>query len=239
MSSGCPEGHTTIGGVRSYRQYCALARALDLVGDRWSLLIVRELMIRDACRYTDLLNGLPGIATNLLADRLRWLERVGVLEREDAPPPVATTLFRLTPRGRELEPVLFELIRWGGELMIPGPVEGDAFLSHWLIPPVRVYLADQDPDGPRVAIELRADDLDPLTIEAERGRLTTRPGAAEDPDMTLTGTAHIILGVLSGMLDLDTAQSLGLRCDGDPQTLARVQRGADGSRAAPTSPGGC
>ena len=77
-------------------------RALDVVGDRWTLLIVRELALRGACRYTDLRNGLPGIATNLLADRLRELENAGVVAREEAPPPIATTLFRLTPRGEEL-----------------------------------------------------------------------------------------------------------------------------------------
>ena len=85
--------------MRSYGQFCGLAKALDVIGDRWTLLIVRELLIRGACRYTDLRNGLPGIATNLLAERLRELEEAGVIEREEAPPPIATTLFRLTPRG--------------------------------------------------------------------------------------------------------------------------------------------
>src|SRR5690242_12900964 len=83
--------------MRTYRQYCGLARALDLVGDRWTLLIVRELLILGPSRYTDLRNGLPGIATNLLVDRLRELEEAGLVEREQAAPPVATALFRLTP----------------------------------------------------------------------------------------------------------------------------------------------
>ena len=76
--------------MRSYGQYCSIAKALDVVGDRWTLLIVRELLIRGACRYTDLKDGLPGIATNLLADRLRELESAGLIRREEAPPPVAT-----------------------------------------------------------------------------------------------------------------------------------------------------
>ena len=92
--------------MRSYDEYCAVAKSLDVVGDRWTLLIVRELAIRGACRYTDLRNGLPGIATNLLAERLRELEHAGVIARENAPPPIATTLFRLTPRGEQLRPVL-------------------------------------------------------------------------------------------------------------------------------------
>src|ERR1700756_674944 len=99
--------------MRSYNEYCAIAKSLDVVGDRWTLLIVRELAERGACRYTDLRHGLPGIASNLLAERLRELEQAGVITREDAPPPIATTLFRLTPRGEELRPALANLIRWG------------------------------------------------------------------------------------------------------------------------------
>jgi DNA-binding HxlR family transcriptional regulator len=91
--------------VRHYGQYCALARALDVVGDRWTLLIIRELSIRP-CRYTDLRDGLPGIATNLLADRLKSLEAAGVIASEAAPPPVATTLYRLTDRGMALLPAM-------------------------------------------------------------------------------------------------------------------------------------
>src|ERR1700734_3222557 len=92
--------------MRSYGQFCSIAKALDVVGDRWSLLIIRELSIRDGLRYTDLKDGLPGIATNLLADRIRELEAAGLIRREEAPPPVATTLFHLTQAGRELRPSL-------------------------------------------------------------------------------------------------------------------------------------
>src|ERR1017187_2932151 len=99
--------------MRSYRQYCSIAKALDAVGDRWTLLIIRELLIRGGCRYTDLKNGLPGIATNLLSDRIRELEAAGLIRREDAPPPIATTLFHLTAAGAELQPVLHALGRWG------------------------------------------------------------------------------------------------------------------------------
>src|SRR5262249_56563671 len=99
--------------MRSYGQYCGLAKALDVIGDRWTLLIVRELLIRGACRYTDLRNGLPGIATNLLAERLRELEDAEIIAREEAPPPVATTLFRLTARGAALDAVVEQIGRWG------------------------------------------------------------------------------------------------------------------------------
>src|SRR6476661_7189156 len=103
--------------MRSYGQYCSIARALDLVGDRWTLLIVRELLLQGACRFTDLKNGLPGIATNLLSTRLKELEDAGLVAREDAPPPVATVLYTLTDRGLALEPVLKALGLWGLQLM--------------------------------------------------------------------------------------------------------------------------
>ncbi|MFE2481583.1 winged helix-turn-helix transcriptional regulator [Streptomyces sp. NPDC059389] len=105
--------------MRTYGQYCGIAKTLDTVGDRWTLLIVRELFALGPCRHTDLRNGLPGIASNLLVDRLRELEEAGLIHREAAPPPVATTLFSLTERGRELEPVLRELSRWGMPLSCP------------------------------------------------------------------------------------------------------------------------
>src|SRR5258708_34501241 len=107
------------------------------MGARGNLLIVRELLLQGACRYTDLHNGLPGIATNLLAERLRDLEREGIITREEAPPPIATTIFRLTPRGQQLETTLFELGRWGAPLMTDSD-EQDAFRAQWLALPIRL-----------------------------------------------------------------------------------------------------
>src|SRR5258707_7479750 len=130
--------------MRSYKQYCAIARALDVIGDRWNMLIVRELLLQGDCRYTDLLDGLPGIATNLLAERLRDLEREGIVTREEAPPPIATTLFRLTPRGQQLKTILFELGRWGAPLMAE-PDEQDAYRSYWL---ASLLVSDRTPDQP-------------------------------------------------------------------------------------------
>src|SRR5436309_6373657 len=139
--------------MRSYAEYCAIAKSLDVVGDRWTLLIVRELALRGACRYTDLRNGLPGIASNLLAERLRELERAGVIAREDAPPPIATGLFRLTPWGEQLRPVLEGLIRWGIPLMAEQNPE-DAVRSHWLTWALELTLSDRQPSGSPFTIEL-------------------------------------------------------------------------------------
>jgi DNA-binding HxlR family transcriptional regulator len=207
--------------VRSYRQYCSLARALDVIGDRWTLLIVRELLLRGACRYTDLRDGLPGIATNLLADRLRELEQAGLVTREDAPPPIAATLFRLTVRGEELEPAVYALARWGIPLMA-GDDADDAFRGHWLTFPVGLYLADRTPDRPAITIELRMGEQ-LMHLETVDGAVHVRPGSAEHPNAVLTGTPRLVLGVLTGMLELDDARDLGLRYAGDQEAVRRVQ----------------
>jgi DNA-binding HxlR family transcriptional regulator len=212
--------------VRSYGQFCAIARALDVVGDRWSLLIVRELLFRGACRYTDLLHGLPGIATNLLGERLRALEEARVVYREDAPPPIATTLYHLTERGQALRPVIVELARWGVPLMAD-PADNDAFRSYWLAYPVTLYFGDQPGDGSRISIEARVGD-ESVTIETVDGMLNVRPGEAEDPELVLSGHPQLIVGALTGKLPLPAAQARGLTYDGDPVALERLH-----TRAAP------
>ncbi len=206
--------------MRSYEQYCALAKALDVIGDRWTLLIVRELLVRGPSRYTDLRNGLPGIATNLLVDRLRELEEAGIVRREAAPPPIATTLFQLTARGEALEPVLRELGRWGGPLLAKRAA-ADAFRSHWLALPAKAHMKDRKPDRPPVTLEVRAGD-EPLVIEAVDGTVRTRVGSASSPDAVLTGPPELVVGVLIGRVDLADAPA-GLKYEGDPKVLRRLQ----------------
>ena len=206
--------------MRSYGEYCAIAKALDVVGDRWTLLIIRELALRGPCRYTDLRGGLPGIATNLLADRLRELERAGVIAREDAPPPIATALFRLTPRGEELRPVLDGLLQWGLPLMTEQAPE-DAVRSHWLAAALGLLLTDRRPDGSPVTIELQTGDQ-PIVIETRDGAIATRLGRAGRADATLTGPPRPILGLLLGRLALADAKAGGVDFHGDPAVLERV-----------------
>ena len=206
--------------MRSYGQYCSIAKALDVVGDRWTLLIVRELLIRGACRYTDLRNGLPGIATNLLADRIRELESAGLIRREDAPPPVATTLFHLTEAGAELLPVLDAIGRWGIRYMT-APADGDEFRGHWFTFPVSVFLHDRDPDGPPVSIELRTASSSAV-IEISGGSACTRLGTAAAPDLILQGEPRLILALFSGHLTAAEAAGSGLEVSGDAGVLHRV-----------------
>jgi len=215
--------------MRSYDEYCAMAKSLDVVGDRWTLLIVRELELRGACRYTDLRNGLPGIATNLLAERLRELERAGVIAREDAPPPVATALFRLTPRGEQLRPVLEGLIRWGVPLMTEQDSD-EAVRSHWLAWALELMLSDRQADGSPITIELQTGDS-PIVIETRDGEIRTRLGPADNPDATLTGPPMPILGLLLGLHELADAETQGVTYHGEPTLLDRI--GAHVLAAAP------
>lgn len=207
--------------MKSYNQYCGLAKALDVVGDRWALLLIRELLIREACRYTDLREGLPGIATNLLADRLKELEAAGIVIREAAPPPVATALFRLTERGRALAPAVEALGQWGAPLLAKAK-RTDAFRSHWLALPAEMHLKDHAPLEPPVAIELRAGD-EPLSIEATGGRVRARPGPAATPALVLKGRHALVFGVLMGKIGFKAAQAAGMSHEGDPGVLARVR----------------
>jgi DNA-binding HxlR family transcriptional regulator len=207
--------------MRTYGQYCSVAKALDVVGDRWTLLIIRELLLQGPCRYTDLKSGLPGIATNLLSDRLRDLEQAGLIRREEAPPPIATALFHLTSAGAELEPVLTALGGWGIRYMTQSG-EGDEFRSHWFAFPVSLFLHDRDPAGPPVTIELRATGR-PAVIEVSGGAVRTRVGRAASPDLVLQGTPRVILGLLSAGLTLAEAQDLGLEIAGDQAILNRLQ----------------
>jgi DNA-binding HxlR family transcriptional regulator len=226
--------------MRSYGQYCSVAKALDVIGDRWTLLIVRELLTQGPSRYTDLRRGLPSIATNLLAERLRELEQAGIVLREDAPPPIATALFSLTERGEQLRPVIEELGRWGIPLMAETTPD-EQYRSHWLQLPVELFLADDSPDHPHepTTIEVRAGDQ-PMLIEAREGAITTRPGTSEHPDAILSGPPQLVLGVLTGALDPDEAIEQGLAFAGNRQALERLQQERSGwpngrSREAPAT----
>jgi DNA-binding HxlR family transcriptional regulator len=117
---------------RSYDQFCGIAKALDVVGERWTLLMVRDLLLGPR-RYGDLLAGLPGITTNLLAKRLKQLEAEGLVERTRLPAPATSSVvYRLTPSGRELEPALHALGAWGWRYM-QKPKKGDRLDVGWLL----------------------------------------------------------------------------------------------------------
>jgi DNA-binding HxlR family transcriptional regulator len=193
-----------------------MARGLDVIGDRWTLLIVRELLLQGPSRYAELQRGLPGIATNLLADRLRDLEADGIVVRKNG-------VVSLTPRGRELEPVMRAIGRWGAPLLAQ-PTPNEAFQSHWLALPLQEFLADHAPSRRPQTLEVRTGD-EPLTIDVGRGAVKIRPGRPDEPDAIIGGPVRLVLPVLAGRERLATARVL---FDGDRAVLRRLQPKAFG-----------
>jgi DNA-binding HxlR family transcriptional regulator len=164
---------------KRYDQYCPIARALDLVGDRWALLVVRELM-HGPKRYTDLVDHLPGIGTNILAARLRDLEGAGVVAKRTLPPPAASRVYELTEYGRGLRGALRELALWGARSLGP-PTDDDELFPGWLENAVDIILAPLAPPGRFV---FRVGDEIASLVDGEA--LT---GAVDDPDVVVTGDA--------------------------------------------------
>src|SRR5918992_5412949 len=143
--------------ARRYAQFCPVAHALELVGERWALLVVRELL-NGPKRYTDLAAALPGIGTNILAGRLRDLEAGGIVQKRRLPPPAAAQVYELTPYGQELREPLYALARWGAKSLGP-PASDDALTPGWLVNAVRAICVggERVPSG---EVELRvADDI--------------------------------------------------------------------------------
>ena len=204
--------------MKSYNQSCPVARALDVFGDRWTLLVLRELLIQGPCRYTDLARGLPGIATSVLADRLRHLEESGLIRRELAPPPIATTLFHLTEEGRAVEPILVTLGRWGAEhLDRPGPDAEVQF--HWFPFAASLYLHGHAPEGLPVVIQLETPHGSAVIDVSVEG-VNTHIGTAESPDLTITGTPERVIEFLSNKTSLAESQSDGVTVEGNAAILA-------------------
>jgi DNA-binding HxlR family transcriptional regulator len=181
---------------RSYGQYCGLARALDVVGDRWNLLIVRQLLIAPA-RYRELVEGLPGVATNLLADRLRDLETAGVIERRLAEKGNAV-VYALTPWGAELREPIEGLIRWSTPLMTSGP-GGDHFRADWLILPLSALLAGKTAARRPSTVGIAVDDH-LLQVRTTRSGTEVSPHDGRDLDAVVRADASIVLGLAAGAL---------------------------------------
>lgn len=202
--------------MKSYGQACGLAKALDVVGDRWTLLIVRELLTRGACRYTDLRRGLPGIATNLLAERLKELETAGLVTRSYAPPPVATDLFSLTRRGRDLEPALLLLGRWGAPLLAEAAPD-EPFQAHWMVLPLRSLLRS----GGAARVEVRSEG-ERVAILSKDGAIDVRLGTLQNPLTVVEGPARPVFDRLVGKLGAAGAAKAGVRVSGDRAALGAL-----------------
>jgi DNA-binding HxlR family transcriptional regulator len=205
---------------RSYGQYCGLARALDVVGDRWNLLIVRQLLIAPA-RYRELLAGLPGVATNLLTDRLRDLETAGVIERRLAEEANAI-VYALTPWGTELREPIEGLIRWSTPLMTRGP-DGDRFHVEWLVVALRALLDGKTTAHRSSTVGIEVDDQ-LLQVRTTRTGIEVSPHDGRDVDALdalVHADAAIVLGLAAGALTLNDASGL-IDIEGDQAAVQAI-----------------
>jgi DNA-binding HxlR family transcriptional regulator len=204
---------------KRFEQYCPLAHALGLVGDRWAFLIVRELL-HGQKRYTDLLEGLPGIGTNILAARLRGLEEAGVVRKRQLPPPAASKVYELTEYGTELEEVFYALARWGARsLGPPGPDE--ELYPEW---GVNAFAALFFPEAARGLAEtyvLRVNG-DVFSARVEEGHMHASVGAAEDADVSISVDMDTFFRLVGGELAPgDALKRRRVSFEGDRAAFAR------------------
>lgn len=213
--------------TKSYEQFCTIATALDLVGDRWTLLVLRELSFGEQ-RFTDLKSALPGIATNLLTDRLRKLENAGLVEQQDLPAPAARSVYVLTRDGARIRPVLRAIAQFGMPYL-PDPADGD------VRPRMAVYGGAGALFDPVAAVgaDLRVRfllDGEEHWLEVRDGKLR-RADTTRDPDLIVIGAAAALLELtrgaaldtVSGRLEVQgsaAAQALFHRCFPPPVALA-------------------
>jgi DNA-binding HxlR family transcriptional regulator len=194
-----------MGALKGYGQFCAVARALDALGDRWALLVVRELLFGPR-RYTDLLTGLPGIGSSVLAARLRELEEANLITRSRLAPPAASTVYELSGDGAALRPVIDALARWGLRLM-DSPREGEAVRGVWLAYTIAVSVpAAVLPEG--AELELRIDG-EPHSFVVRGGRLENRLAAADRPIAIVETGARSLFLVVTDQADAGDLVSRG------------------------------
>ena len=205
-----------------YQQYCALARTLDVAGDRWTLLIVRELTPGPR-RFSDLLDGLPGISRNLLTERLRALQRDGIVARQELPPPAARQVYELTDDGRDLATAMAPLIAWGAR-RIGDRKPGERFRARW--PAVAMAgLADREAaKGVSESYQYLVGGS-AFHFTVDDGSIELHDGRAEDPAVTWTTDEETWADVASGKISSSSAVATGaLTVSGDPHAAKRLRK---------------
>jgi DNA-binding HxlR family transcriptional regulator/putative sterol carrier protein len=208
-----------MGGHR-YQQYCGLARALDIAGDRWTLLIVRELMPGPR-RFTDLIDGLPGISRNLLTERLRDLERDGVVARRELPPPAARQVYELTDDSRDLAAVMGPLIAWGAR-RLGERKSGESFRARWAGVGMSALADREAARGVSETYQYVVDDS-AFHFTVDDGSIQLQDGRAEDPAVVLTTDEETWAAIASGEITASSAAATGaLEVAGDRQAAKRL-----------------
>jgi DNA-binding HxlR family transcriptional regulator len=205
--------------TRTYGQFCGIARALDLVGERWALLVVRELILGPK-RFSDLRRGLPGIGSNVLADRLKELERSGVIQRRTLPPPAASAVYELTEYGRELEDILLAFGRWGAKSLETRAAD-ELLRSEWLAVALKAYFQPEAAAELRATVALRLGDGS-YHARIEHGSLKMEPAPASEDgaDLVVTADEETLIAFLSGAPVPRTA----LSAEGDLALLESLPR---------------
>ncbi|MEZ4448400.1 MAG: winged helix-turn-helix transcriptional regulator [Nannocystaceae bacterium] len=167
---------------RRYHQFCGVAKALDLVGERWTLLLARDLLLGGR-RFSDLLQAMPGLTPNLLSQRLRQLQEAGLVAQERLPPPGGATLYVLTPLGRELEPVILALGRFGARWLV-APGDDDRVDPRWAVVSLKRRYVRPAADARRWRVALHLGELG-FALELGGERLEARDGAPTEADLVL------------------------------------------------------
>ncbi len=205
-----------------YQQYCGLARALDVAGDRWSLLIVRELMPGPR-RFSDLIDGLPGISRSLLTERLRDLERDGVLARQELDPPAARQVYELTDDGRDLAEAMVPLIAWGGRrLGERNPSE--SFRARWAALAMATFADREAARGVSETYQYLVG-RSAFHFTVDDGSIRLDDGRAQDPAVVLTTDEETWADIVSGKITASSAAATGaLTVAGDPQAAKRLRK---------------
>ena len=213
--------------VRSYLDLCGIARALDVVGERWALLVIRELVFGPK-RFADLHRGLPGLSQNVLTQRLRELEQSGVLARRRALPPVSGLVYELTEHGQALEPVLLALGRWGSP-RAPAPGSASELSPDALVVALQTTFDPIAAKGLRGAVQLRFPH-DAFHVAVGGGSLDVHRGEA-DADAVLTSTVRTIQDLVFDRRDLRDAIRAGdAQVQGDTALLRRFLKMFDDHR---------
>ena len=205
---------------RSYRQYCAVAKALDVVGNRWALLIVRELLVGPR-RFGDLMDALSGIGTNLLSQRLRELQEADVVGKRTLPPPAGSVVYELSERGRDLAPAILTLAHWGTPFL-GAPRRGEQFRTHWLVIAGKAAFRPEAARETEISCELRASETDASYFRIADGRFEISEGPLADPDLVLAGRPSDLIELLAGQVTPARALANGIELTGKRSTLDRL-----------------
>jgi DNA-binding HxlR family transcriptional regulator len=207
--------------TRSYNQHCTLAHALDQVGERWTLLIIRELLTGPR-RYNDLARGLVTVPTNVLADRLRDLEaRKLVARRRLSAPAEQVVVYELTEQGAALSEAVAALARWG-QRTLPPTADGRVFRARWLILAMEARFNPEAAAGVNESYQLQIDDEEPVHFMVEDGRGHARAGGALEPVVSVQADAETLLALANGTTTVPDAIAQGARIEATPDALQRM-----------------